>query len=91
MGFAPFGEVVSGMSVVEAIHSGYGELPDQAQVLVRKRERERDGRPVRVDERRALVADQRGSRGALRRARRLDRRRARLGGDPDRDVGWHVL
>jgi peptidyl-prolyl cis-trans isomerase A (cyclophilin A) len=31
-GFAPFGEVVQGMDVVEKINSSYGEKPDQAQV-----------------------------------------------------------
>jgi len=32
MGFAPFAEVVSGMEVVDAIYSGYGEAPDQGRV-----------------------------------------------------------
>ncbi len=29
MGFSPFGEVVEGMSIVEQLHSGYGEGPPQ--------------------------------------------------------------
>jgi len=29
-GFAPFGQVTSGMEVVERLYSGYGERPDQA-------------------------------------------------------------
>ncbi|MGH7995110.1 MAG: peptidylprolyl isomerase [Opitutaceae bacterium] len=29
MGFAPFGQVVSGMSAVDKIYAGYGETPDQ--------------------------------------------------------------
>jgi len=28
-GFAPFGEVIEGMEVVDALHSGYGERPQQ--------------------------------------------------------------
>jgi peptidyl-prolyl cis-trans isomerase A (cyclophilin A) len=31
-GFAPFGMVVEGMSVVEGLYKGYGELPDQDQI-----------------------------------------------------------
>jgi peptidyl-prolyl cis-trans isomerase A (cyclophilin A) len=31
-GFAPFGRVVEGMSVVDAIHAGYGERPDQNRI-----------------------------------------------------------
>jgi peptidyl-prolyl cis-trans isomerase A (cyclophilin A) len=32
MGFAPFGQISSGMDVVQKIFSGYGESPDQAQI-----------------------------------------------------------
>lgn len=32
MGFSPFGEVASGMEVVQAIYAGYGETPDQGQI-----------------------------------------------------------
>ena len=31
-GFTPFGTVVSGMSVVDGLYSGYGEKPDQGQI-----------------------------------------------------------
>ncbi len=31
-GFAPIGEVVEGMEVVDAIHAGYGEKPDQTRI-----------------------------------------------------------
>ena len=33
-GFSPFGEVVSGMSVVDGIYPGYGQTPDQDQIQV---------------------------------------------------------
>jgi peptidyl-prolyl cis-trans isomerase A (cyclophilin A) len=32
MGFAPFGEVISGMDAVQGIHAGYGEMPDQGRI-----------------------------------------------------------
>lgn len=33
MGFSPFGNVISGMDVVAAIYSGYGERPQQPQIV----------------------------------------------------------
>ncbi len=32
MGFAPFGEIVEGMDVVDKLYSRYGEAPNQAQI-----------------------------------------------------------
>jgi peptidyl-prolyl cis-trans isomerase A (cyclophilin A) len=34
-GFAPFGQVISGMNVVDALYSGYGQTPDQNQIQAR--------------------------------------------------------
>jgi peptidyl-prolyl cis-trans isomerase A (cyclophilin A) len=31
-GFSPFGEVVSGMNVVDGLYAGYGQMPDQDQI-----------------------------------------------------------
>ncbi len=31
-GFAPFGQVISGLNVVESLYAGYGEMPDQNQI-----------------------------------------------------------
>lgn len=31
-GFAAFGQVISGLNVVESLYSGYGEMPDQNQI-----------------------------------------------------------
>ncbi len=36
-GFAPFGHVVEGMKVVEKLHSGYGEQPDQQMITMEGR------------------------------------------------------
>lgn len=33
MGFSPFGRVVEGMEVVDRIHSGYGEAPNQGMIF----------------------------------------------------------
>jgi peptidyl-prolyl cis-trans isomerase A (cyclophilin A) len=33
MGFAPLGKVLSGMDVVDQIYSGYGQSPDQGQIV----------------------------------------------------------
>ena len=35
MGFAPFGEVVEGMEVVEAINAEYGQQPNQGQIAMK--------------------------------------------------------
>ena len=32
MGFAPFGEVVEGMEIVDAINAEYGQNPDQGKI-----------------------------------------------------------
>jgi cyclophilin family peptidyl-prolyl cis-trans isomerase len=31
-GFAPFGQVINGLNVVESLYAGYGEMPDQSQI-----------------------------------------------------------
>ena len=31
-GFAPFGQVISGLNVVESLYAGYAETPDQSQI-----------------------------------------------------------
>jgi len=38
MGFAPFGEIVEGMEVVDGFYAGYGEAPDQGQIQGRGNE-----------------------------------------------------
>jgi peptidyl-prolyl cis-trans isomerase A (cyclophilin A) len=38
IGFAPFGEVVEGMEVVDQLYAGYGEAPEQAQIIGRGNE-----------------------------------------------------
>jgi peptidyl-prolyl cis-trans isomerase A (cyclophilin A) len=38
MGFAPFGEIVEGMEVVDQLYAGYGETPDQGQIQGRGNE-----------------------------------------------------
>jgi len=38
MGFAPFGEIVEGMEVVDGFYAGYGESPDQGQIQGRGNE-----------------------------------------------------
>ena len=35
MGFAPFGEVVEGMEVVDAINAEYGQQPNQGQIAMK--------------------------------------------------------
>ncbi|MCW5979246.1 MAG: peptidylprolyl isomerase [Bryobacteraceae bacterium] len=37
-GFAPFGQIVEGMEVVESLYSGYGEGPDQGMIQQRGNE-----------------------------------------------------
>ncbi len=32
MGFTPFGKIIAGLDVLDALHDGYGEQPDQGAI-----------------------------------------------------------